>query len=62
MKRFNRYMYPSWLRRIRVVAVQFSIPFCVFQGIRTIIFPTSFDVIFLAVLILLTTAIYMEII
>ncbi|RHW40652.1 hypothetical protein D1B31_10670 [Neobacillus notoginsengisoli] len=63
MKRmFNIYKYPLWLRTIRGVVAQFSIPFCIFQGIRTIIFPTTFDVLFLAVLILIATALYFEII
>ncbi|RDU36294.1 hypothetical protein DRW41_14840 [Neobacillus piezotolerans] len=61
MKRFNRFMYPPWLKRCRAIAAQFCIPFCIFQGIRVIIFPTTFDALLLAVLILIATAIYMEI-
>ncbi|WP_316571842.1 hypothetical protein [Neobacillus sp. YIM B06451] len=62
MKRFNRFMYPPWLRTCRAIAAQFCIPFCIFQAIRTILIPTTFDVLLLAVLILIATAIYLEII
>ncbi|ALC89778.1 hypothetical protein AM500_08330 [Bacillus sp. FJAT-18017] len=61
-RRFNIYTYPPWVRTIRAVAAQFSIPFCIFQGIRTILLPTTFDVLLLAGLILLATALYLEII
>ncbi|WP_053369062.1 hypothetical protein [Bacillus sp. FJAT-27245] len=61
MRRFNRFRYPPWLRTIRAVAAQFCIPFSIFQGIRTIIFPTTLDVLLLAILILLATAIYLDI-
>jgi hypothetical protein len=59
-KKFNPYKLPPWLRNARGVCQQFIIPFCVFQGIRTIIFPTTFDVLFLAILILIAIAFHME--
>ncbi|KKK33045.1 membrane protein [Mesobacillus campisalis] len=61
-KRYNPYTYPRWLRNVRSVCAQFAIPFCVFQGIRTIFFPTTFDVLLLAILILLSLAIHFEMI
>lgn len=59
-KRYNPYMLPPWLRKFRAVCDQFIIPFCLFQGIRTIIIPTTFDVIFLFILIVLALALKME--
>ncbi|WP_048825798.1 hypothetical protein [Bacillus sp. B-jedd] len=61
-RRFNIYSYPHWLRTIRGVAAQFCIPFCIFQGIRTIFFPTVFDVLLLLALIIIAISIYLELI
>jgi hypothetical protein len=61
-RRYNPYTLPPWLRKARGVCQQFSIPFCIFQGIRTILFPTAFDVLFLIALILLAVAFKMEMI
>ncbi|MFC0270181.1 hypothetical protein ACFFIX_01735 [Metabacillus herbersteinensis] len=55
-KRFNPYSLPPWVRQIRDVGIQIIVPLAIFQGIRTILFPTSFDVLLLAVLILLALA------
>lgn len=52
-RRFNPYTLPPWLKQIREVGIQIIIPLTIFQGIRTIFFPTSFDVLLLAILILL---------
>ncbi|MHC0037458.1 hypothetical protein [Pseudoneobacillus sp. C159] len=62
MRKYNPYTLPPWLRKCRAIANQFIIPFCIFQGIRTIIIPTTFDVLLLSVFILLAIALYMEII
>ncbi|MCD7032897.1 hypothetical protein LRR81_01555 [Metabacillus sp. GX 13764] len=59
-KKFNRYTMPAWMKEFRSVGIQFVIPLAVFQGIRTILFPTSFDVILLAALIILALAIHLE--
>ncbi|MBZ5749414.1 MULTISPECIES: hypothetical protein [Metabacillus] len=55
-RRFNPYTLPPWLKQIREVGIQIIIPLTIFQGIRTIFFPTSFDVLLLAILILLAIA------
>ncbi|MFY4774707.1 hypothetical protein [Metabacillus sp. RGM 3146] len=57
---FNRYNLPVWLKEFRAVGIQFVIPLAVFQGIRTILFPTSFDVILLAALIILALGVHLE--
>ncbi|WP_243386154.1 hypothetical protein [Bacillus kexueae] len=59
-KRFNPYSLPPWIRNFRAVLEQFILPLTIFQGIRTLFFPTSFDVLLLAILILLTLAFYFE--
>ncbi len=60
MRRYNPYTLPPWLRKCRAVARQFVIPFCIFQGIRTLFLPTTFDVLLLAVLIALACALIFE--
>ncbi|MGJ7920534.1 hypothetical protein [Neobacillus sp. LXY-4] len=59
-RRYNPYKLPPWLRTVRNVCCQFVIPFCVFQGIRTIFLPTTFDVLLLTILILLALAFQFE--
>ncbi|MGG3450840.1 MULTISPECIES: hypothetical protein [Bacillaceae] len=58
MRHYDR--WPPWLRRCRRIACGIIIPFCCFQGIRTLIFPTTMDVILLALLILLAAALHLE--
>ena len=60
--RINHYGYPKWVRNVRNIGAQFAIPFCVFQGIRTLLFPTTLDVLLLAVLILIALAIQLNMI
>lgn len=55
-RRFNPYTLPPWVRQIREIGVQIIIPLTIFQGIRTVFFPTSFDVLLLALLIVLAVA------
>lgn len=59
-KRFNPYKLPPWLLSFRNVCRQFIIPVSVFQGIRTLLFPTPFDLILLAALIFLAVAFHLE--
>nr|WP_260631269.1 hypothetical protein [Bacillus sp. S/N-304-OC-R1] len=59
-RRYNPHTLPPWLRTIRGACSQFIIPFCCFQGIRVIIFPTTFDVLFLFVLVFLAVAFYLK--
>lgn len=49
----GKYRLPLWLRRVRDVGYQFLIPLTMFQLIRTILFPTTIDVVLLAILIIL---------
>ncbi|WP_010678308.1 hypothetical protein [Bacillus timonensis] len=62
MKRrhFRKYSYPHWVRQCRDVCHQFIIPITIVQTVRTIFLPTSFDVLFLAILILLAVAFHLD--
>lgn len=60
MKRFNYYSWPPWLRHIRAVCAQVIIPITIFQAIRTIFLPTTFDVILLAIFVLIAVAFHLE--
>ncbi|MDP4164862.1 MAG: hypothetical protein Q8898_17345, partial [Bacillota bacterium] len=46
-KKFNINGLPPWVKTAKNIAAQFIIPFCIFQGIRTIFLPTTFDVLLL---------------
>jgi hypothetical protein len=59
-RRYNPYSLPPWLRYCRSVAAQFIIPLTIFQGIRTIFLPTTFDVMLLAIFILLAVSFHLE--
>lgn len=49
----GKYRLPLWLRRVRDIGYQFLIPLTVFQLIRTILFPTTIDVVLLAILVIM---------
>jgi hypothetical protein len=59
-RRYNPYSLPPWLRYCRSVAAQFIIPLTIFQAIRTVFLPTTFDVMLLAILILLAVSFHLE--
>ncbi len=59
-KKYNPYLLPPWLQYIRGVAEQLIIPFTIFQGIRTLLIPTAFDVILLAVFVLIAAGFYLD--
>lgn len=60
MRRFNLYYFKSWFRYFRLIARQLVIPFAVFQGIRTIFMPTTFDVMLMTILIMLAIAFHLK--
>ncbi|WP_353856484.1 hypothetical protein [Bacillus sp. Bos-x628] len=60
LKKINPYTLPPWLRQIRAVASQVVLPIAIFQGLRTIIFPTTFDVLILGILIFLACAFHLD--
>ncbi|MCZ0702417.1 hypothetical protein J2T56_000978 [Natronobacillus azotifigens] len=60
MAQFYRYRLPPWLRQWILVIESWMIPICVFQGIRTLLFPTTFDVILLFLLLGLYICFYLK--
>ncbi|MGM9945711.1 MAG: hypothetical protein ACI33M_12240 [Lysinibacillus sp.] len=51
MKRpYNPYLLPPWLRKTRFYCRQFILPIVIFQAIRTLFIPTTFDIILLVIL------------
>ncbi|WP_096153149.1 MULTISPECIES: hypothetical protein [Bacillus] len=60
MRKYNPYSLPPWLRQIRALVAQFIIPICIFQGIRTIFLPTTFDVLILSFCIILAVCFHLE--
>ncbi|WP_239587090.1 hypothetical protein [Bacillus ectoiniformans] len=60
MRKYNPYRLPPWLRTCRRICCQLCIPFAIFQGIRTLFLPTSFDVLLLFILIILCCALHLE--
>lgn len=59
-RRYNPYAWPPWLRKLRFIAEQCIIPITVVQAIRTVLFPTTIDVILLAIFILLSFALHYD--
>ncbi|MGA9288557.1 MAG: hypothetical protein WBV93_09470 [Anaerobacillus sp.] len=62
-KRFggmNRYQLPPAVYKFRDICAQFVPPFIVFQTIRTILFPTSVDVLILMILVALEVCFYFD--
>ncbi|WP_138415491.1 hypothetical protein [Aquibacillus sediminis] len=60
MARFYRYRLPPWARYWLLVIERCTLPIMIFQGIRTIFFPTTFDVLLLGIFIGLFVAFYLE--
>ena len=53
-KNYNPYLLPPWLRKIRFFMKHCIIPITVFQGIRTLLIPTTGDLIVLIFLIIIS--------
>lgn len=60
MARFYRYRLPPWARNCIIVIEKCTLPILIFQLIRTLIFPTTLDVLLLGLLVLLFIAFYLE--
>ncbi|NSL51588.1 hypothetical protein [Calidifontibacillus erzurumensis] len=60
MSRFYRFRLPPWARHFLLVLEQILLPLVIFQGIRTLLLPTTLDVILLSLMVLLLVAFYLE--
>nr|WP_084552362.1 hypothetical protein [Bacillus cihuensis] len=52
-QRYSPYTLPPWLKGIRNVCSQFMLPICIFQGFRTLLFPTFLDILILSIVVVL---------
>lgn len=59
MKR-NKFVLPPWAQGFKPICRQFIVPLCIFQGLRTILIPTIFDVLLLTAMILIALALHFE--
>ncbi|GHH97201.1 hypothetical protein [Neobacillus kokaensis] len=62
MRNFQKYKHRPWFRTFRKWSGQLIVPFIIFQFIRTIFLPTIFDVLLLALFIVIAVGIWSEII
>lgn len=53
-KSYNPWLLPPWLRKLRFYCKSIILPITVFQGLRTLFFPTTWDFLFLLFLAGLT--------
>ncbi|AIF43297.1 hypothetical protein GLV94_04510 [Virgibacillus halodenitrificans] len=60
MARYYRYKLPPWGRKCIIIIERVTLPILLFQLIRTLLLPTTFDVILLGLLVGLFVAFYLE--
>ncbi len=60
MGRFYRYKLPPWCRHWLFIIEKCTLPILIFQIIRTLLFPTTFDVFLLGILVGLFIAFQLE--
>lgn len=60
MSRFYRFRLPPWARHCLIVIEQVTLPLVIFQALRTLLLPTTLDVILLSLLVLLLVAFSLE--
>ncbi|MBS4208939.1 hypothetical protein [Bacillus sp. FJAT-50079] len=58
--RFNQHTFQAWMRNFKGVCKQLIVPFSIFQAIRTFLFPSTLDVLLLAIFIGLALAFHYE--
>lgn len=51
MARFYRYRIPAWCRTWLIFIEKALLPILIFQSIRTIFWPTTFDILLLGIII-----------
>ncbi|WP_430784993.1 hypothetical protein VBD025_09940 [Virgibacillus flavescens] len=60
MARYYRYKIPPWARHCIFVIEKVTLPILIFQLLRTLFFPTTFDVFLLGLIIGIFIAFYLE--
>ncbi|MCJ7839893.1 hypothetical protein MUB24_02980 [Lederbergia sp. NSJ-179] len=59
-RRFNTYAFQNSMRNFKGMCRQLIVPICLFQGLRTLIFPTILDVFLLIILIVAAFSLHFE--
>ncbi|MBU9710989.1 hypothetical protein [Evansella tamaricis] len=52
-RRFRTFRWPRWFRKGIDIFYQILLPLIIFQFVRTLLLPTTFDMILLGILVLL---------
>ncbi|MGJ9457109.1 hypothetical protein [Oceanobacillus sp. CF4.6] len=60
MARYYRYKLPPWARQCLFILERITLPIMIFQLVRTLFIPTTFDILLLGILIGLFIAFYLE--
>lgn len=60
MRKYYRYRLPHWARHCIFVIEKVTLPIMIFQLLRTLFFPTSFDVFLSGLLVGVFIAFYLE--
>lgn len=60
MGRHHRYRLPPWARHCIIVIERVTLPILIFQLLRTLFFPTTFDVFLLGIFVGIFIAFYLE--
>ncbi|KGX89022.1 hypothetical protein [Pontibacillus litoralis] len=60
MGQFYRYKLPPWCRQWLIIIERCTLPILIFQLIRTLLFPTTFDVFLLGICLGLYVAFYLR--
>lgn len=56
----NRYRLPTWVRRCIFVIEKATLPILIFQLIRTLLFPSTLDILLLGIFIGIFIVFYLE--
>ncbi|MRH42955.1 hypothetical protein GH741_09685 [Aquibacillus halophilus] len=60
MARYYRYRLPPWARYWLLVIERATLPIVIFQLVRTLFFPTTFDILLLGIFIGIFFAFYFQ--
>ena len=59
-KGYNPYLLPKWARKVRFYCKTCVIPLIIFQAIRTILIPTTGDIVLLLILCIAGFALFQD--
>lgn len=59
-RNFDKQTFQYYMHQFKQICKQLIVPFCIFQGIRTFLFPTTIDVLLLAIFIAVALGFHYE--